>query len=127
MIVAQYEAEFSRLAKFAPKMVVDEEAKARRFEDGLRFRIKQGVVPFKLTTFRAVVSKALLVEMGLNEAQADRDKNQKKRPRQGEQSSSFQAKKQGTQYADCHWNTRACFSCGQRGHRIAECPQRKEV
>ena len=75
MTVAQYEAEFSRLAKFAPTMVVDEEAKARRFKDGLRFRIKQGVVPFELTTFRTVVSKALLVEMGLNEAQADRDNN----------------------------------------------------
>ena len=81
MTVAHYEAEFSRLAKFAPTMVVDEETKARRFEDGLRFRIKQGVMPFKLTTFRVVVSKALLVEMGLNEAQADRDNNQKKRPR----------------------------------------------
>ena len=32
-----------------------------------------------MTTFRAVVSKALLVEMGLNEAQVDRDNNQKKR------------------------------------------------
>ena len=86
-------------------------------------------MPFDLTTFRAVVSNALLVEMGLNEAQADRDNNQKKRPRQGEQSSSFQAKKQGTQHVDtkalpkcsqygrphvdkdCRWNTGACFSC----------------
>ena len=93
MTVAQYKAEFSRLAKFAPTMVVDEEAKAQRFEDGLRFRIKQGVVPFELTTFRAVVSKALLVEMGHNKAQANRDNNHKKRPRQGEHSSSFQAKK----------------------------------
>ncbi|XP_075636932.1 uncharacterized protein LOC142609209 [Castanea sativa] len=79
--------------------------------------------------------------MGLNEAQTKRDNNQKKRPRQGEQSFSLQAKKQGTQRADTkarpkcsrcgrphasHWNTGACFSCGQRGHRIAECPQRKE-
>ena len=81
-------------------MVVDEETKAQRFEDGLWFRFKKGVLPFELTTLRVVVSKALLVEMGLNEAQADRDNNQKKRPRQGEQSSSFQAKKQGTQHAD---------------------------
>ena len=126
-------------------MVVDEETKARRFEDGLRFRIKQGVVPFELTTFSVVVSKALLVEMGLNEAQENRDNNQKKRSRQREQSSSFQAKKQGTQRADtkalpkcsrcgrphvdkdCHWNTGACFSCGQKGHKIAGYPQQKEV
>ena len=147
MTVAQYEAEFSRLAKFAPTMVVDEETRARRFEDGLRFRIKQGVVPFELTTFRAVVSKALLVEMGLNKAQANRANNQKKRLRQGKHSSGFQAKKQGIQCVDtkalpkyfrcgrphvdkdCHWNTGACFSCGQRqrGHMIAKCPQWKEV
>ena len=37
--------------------------KKLRLEDGLRFRIKQGVVPFELTTFRAVVSKSLLVEI----------------------------------------------------------------
>ena len=53
------------------------------------------------------MSKALLVEMGLNEAQADRDNNQKKRPRQGEQSSGFQAKRQGTQRAD----TKALLKC----------------
>ena len=75
IIIAQYEAEFSRLAKSAPTMVVDEETKARRFEDGLRFRFKQGVLPFELTTLRVVVSKALLVEMGLNEGQANRDNN----------------------------------------------------
>ena len=56
------------------------------------------------------------------------------------QSSRFQAKNQGTQRADtkalpkcsqcarshadkdCHWNTRACFSCGQKGHKIVEFP-----
>ena len=80
-------------------MVVDEETKARRFEVGLRFRIKQGV--------------------GLNEAQVDRDNNQKKMPRQREQSSSFQAKKQGTQCA----NTKAlpkCSRCG-RPHVDKDC------
>ena len=73
-------------------------------------------MPFKLTTFRAVVSKALLVEMGLNKAQADRDNNQKKRPRQGEQSSSFQAKKQGTQRAD----TKALLKCSRCGRPHAD-------
>ena len=85
------------------------------------------------------------MNVGLNEAQADRDNNQKKRPRQGKQSSSFQAKKRGTQRADtkalpkcsrcgrphadkdCPWNIGACFPCGQRGHRITEYPQRKKV
>ena len=74
---------------------------------------------FELTTFRVVVSKALLVEMGLNEAQADRDNNQKKRPRLGEQSSSFQAKKQGTQRADTKTLPK-CSRCG-RPHADKDC------
>ena len=116
-------------------MVVDEETKARRFEDGLKFRIKQGVVPFELTTFRVMVSKALLVEMGLNEARVDRDNNQKKRPRQREGTQradtkalpKFSRSGRSCEDKDCHWNIGACFSCGQKGHRIAGCPQRKEV
>ncbi|KAL2466014.1 Retrotrans gag domain-containing protein [Abeliophyllum distichum] len=61
-IVTEYEAEFARLAKFAPDLVATEERRARRFEKGLRSRIKQAVIPFELTTYREVVSKSLLVE-----------------------------------------------------------------
>ena len=25
---------------------------------------------------------------------------------------------------DCRWNTGACFSCGETGHKVAECPKR---
>uniref|UniRef100_A0A2N9HJN9 Retrotransposon gag domain-containing protein n=1 Tax=Fagus sylvatica TaxID=28930 RepID=A0A2N9HJN9_FAGSY len=92
--------------KFAPTLVADEDSKARRFEEGLRPRIKTSVIAFELTTYRAVVNKALLIERGLNETQANREDRQKKKPRQGGQSFNGQAKKQG--------------------HRIAECPQRKE-
>ena len=69
MTVSQYEAEFARLARFAPTLVVDEDSKARRFEEGLRPRIKTFVIAFELTTYRALVNKALLIERGLNETQ----------------------------------------------------------
>lgn len=36
MTVAEYEAEFAKLAKFAPKLVLDEESRARMFEEGLK-------------------------------------------------------------------------------------------
>uniref|UniRef100_A0A2N9IJJ1 CCHC-type domain-containing protein n=1 Tax=Fagus sylvatica TaxID=28930 RepID=A0A2N9IJJ1_FAGSY len=144
MTVSQYEAEFARLARFAPTLVADEDSKARRFEEGLRPRIKTSVIAFELTTYRAVVNKALLIERGLNETQADREDRQKKKPSQGGQSFNGQAKKQVTQHIDdkaqpkcfrCgrfhaekdfYWNIGTCFSCGKKGHRIAECPQRKE-
>jgi hypothetical protein len=125
MTVSQYEAEFARLAKFAPTLVADEDCKAQRFKEGLRPRIKTFVI--------AVVNKALLIERGLNETQADREDRQKKKPRQGGQSFNGQAKKLVTQHIDdkaqpkcsrCgrfhvekdfYWNIGACFSCGGKG------------
>jgi hypothetical protein len=100
MTVSQYEAEFAKLAKFAPALVADKENKVLSFHDGLRPQIKPGVLSFELTAYRTVVNKALLVEMGLNETQMERDNKQKKRPRQGGPSFNGQAKKQDRQHVD---------------------------
>ena len=48
MTVSQYEAEFARLPRFAPTLVADEDSKARRFEEGLRPRIKTQVMASEL-------------------------------------------------------------------------------
>ena len=81
LTVNQYEAKFAKLARFSPTLVADEDSKARRFEEGLRPRIKTQVMAFELTTYRVVVNKALLIERGLNETQADMEDRQKKKPR----------------------------------------------
>ncbi|KAL2480176.1 CCHC-type domain-containing protein [Abeliophyllum distichum] len=60
--ITKYEAEFARLAKFAPDLVATEERRARHFEKGLRSRIKKVVILFELTTYREVVSKSLLMK-----------------------------------------------------------------
>ena len=60
--VAEYEARFARLAKFAPDLVATEESQARCFEEGLRASIRQVVIPFEITTYSGAVNKALLVE-----------------------------------------------------------------
>ncbi|KAL5570499.1 hypothetical protein UlMin_027074 [Ulmus minor] len=60
--VAEYEASFVRLAKFAPDLVATEESRARRFKEGLRASIRQAVIPFEIVTYSGVVNKALLVE-----------------------------------------------------------------
>ena len=119
MTVSQYETEFASLARFAPTLVADEDRKARRFEEGLRPRIKTSVIAFELTTYRAVVNKALLIERGLNETQAYTEDRQKKKPRQGSQSFNGQAKKQVTQHIDDKAQPK-CSTCG-RFHTKKDC------
>jgi hypothetical protein len=106
------------------------------------------VIAFELTTYRAVVNKALLIERGLNETQADREDRQKKKPRptgpQSGQSSGGQPKRLGNQTTtgnaqsscsrcgrshaekDCRWLSGACLAYGQQGHKIADYPKKKE-
>ncbi|KAL5554254.1 hypothetical protein UlMin_041655 [Ulmus minor] len=60
--VAEYEASFARLAKFAPDLVATEESRAKCFKEGLRASIKQAVIPFEIATYSGVINKALLVE-----------------------------------------------------------------
>lgn len=60
--VAEYEVEFSRLARYALAYVENDEVKARRFAQGLRQPIKGQVEVFELKSFREVANKALAVE-----------------------------------------------------------------
>ncbi|BAH94833.1 Os10g0357350 [Oryza sativa Japonica Group] len=72
--VAEYEIEFSRLARFAPEFVQTDGSKARRFESGLRQPLKRRVEAFELTIFREVVSKAQLLEKGEDSVETTLDK-----------------------------------------------------
>ncbi|KAM0849221.1 hypothetical protein ACQ4PT_053871 [Festuca glaucescens] len=76
--VAEYEIEFSRLARYAPIYAHDDEAKARRFVQGLRQPIKARVEVFELKSFRDVANKALTVEQAYVEEQEEVDQPHKK-------------------------------------------------
>lgn len=151
--VADYEAEFARLAKFAPAMVTTEESRVRRFEEGLMPRIKEQVIPFELTKYGDVVSKALLVESTQratkeqNKAQdggtsyggfgeksgKDKGHNQKRKHDHNEsnESRNEQGKQQRTtcpkcgkeHLGECRLGTNVCYKCGKPGHRIRECQE----
>ncbi|XP_020084711.1 uncharacterized protein PB18E9.04c-like [Ananas comosus] len=58
MSVEEYEAEFDRLSQFAPKLVDDNESRAKRFEEGLNGYIRTGLAPLHLETYDEVVSRA---------------------------------------------------------------------
>ncbi|XP_074323743.1 uncharacterized protein LOC141660655 [Apium graveolens] len=148
--VSEYEAEFARLAKYVPTLVADEISRARRFEEGLRIEIKRHVAAFELNSYNMVLNKALVVERGLVGDEGKKDSKAKKRwePTGGfnenDSPRKFNNRGNGGNFSrnasgnkvtcsrcsknhldkDCHWNTGACFSCGEKGHKISECPKR---
>ncbi|XP_028103314.1 uncharacterized protein LOC114302482 [Camellia sinensis] len=60
--VAEYEAQFTELARFAPHMVDTEYKKARKFEGGLRGTILDRVNVLKLPTYVDVLERAVIAE-----------------------------------------------------------------
>ena len=72
MSVTEYEAKFTELARFVPEQVDPEEKRVQRFQEGLRPWIRGQVAVFELTTYTAVVQKALIIEGESERSQRDR-------------------------------------------------------
>lgn len=149
MTITQYAAKFEELSRYAPALIANEEVRARKFENGLRERIQQLVTIFELPTYKEVVNKCLIIEKGLNDAQAAKEKSLKKRGRVNEfpnqESKTFKFKipelnqtvdegKTQSQETiqcyrcggphlrrDCTWPEGKCYICGQEGHKAIVC------
>ncbi|KAK1274109.1 hypothetical protein QJS04_geneDACA010731 [Acorus gramineus] len=65
MSVADYSTRFTRLSRFAPALVMDEEARCRRFELGLCSAIRVHVSSQAFSRFSDLVSRAKTVERDL--------------------------------------------------------------
>ncbi|XP_038983663.1 uncharacterized protein LOC120111173 [Phoenix dactylifera] len=136
MTVAEYEAKFTELAKFVPKLVEDEQDRVHKFEMGLKTEIRKQVVPYELTTYAAVVNKALIIEREVNEAFAERERNQKKRNRPAEFKGGNKNFRNPAQKPNKDRNLKnesgKCSRCGGN-HEFAncpwvtDCPQRNEI
>ncbi|CAB4278759.1 unnamed protein product [Prunus armeniaca] len=59
MTVGQYQAKFEELMRFAPYMILNESAKAKKFEEGLRLEVKEKVELFKLKKYADVVDAVM--------------------------------------------------------------------
>ena len=77
MTVGEYEEKFTKLARHAMHMVADERHKARKFERGLKWSIKEKLIALELPTYQEVVRKARVLEG--NEKERDRKREEKKR------------------------------------------------
>ncbi|KAK1277876.1 hypothetical protein QJS04_geneDACA020415 [Acorus gramineus] len=65
MSVADYSTRFTRLSRFAPALVMDEESRCRRFELGLSSAIRVHVTAHAFTRYSDLVSRAKTVERDL--------------------------------------------------------------
>lgn len=147
--VAEYEIEFSRLARYAQAYVQEDGIKACRFEQGLRQPIKARVEVFELKSFREVVNKALAVEQAYIEERIEIEHKRKKL----RMDSLHQVDNQIEIHKDNNQNQRApllykaiikcvicqgnhwasqrehrkgrCFGCGKSGHVYGQCPNTK--
>ncbi|XP_074323559.1 uncharacterized protein LOC141660471 [Apium graveolens] len=70
--VIDYEAKFTELARFIPEQVDTDEKRAKRFQQELKPWIRSRVAVFKLTTYTAVVQKAMIIE---GESEASQKEN----------------------------------------------------
>ena len=73
MIVMDYVARFTELARFADDYVVIDVAKVRRFENGLRLSIRARIVGLHLQDMDSMVGTALTIERDIEDARNTRD------------------------------------------------------
>ncbi|XP_058223184.1 uncharacterized protein LOC131332890 [Rhododendron vialii] len=144
MSVAAYEAKFTNLAEYAPHIVADENKKARKFKDGLKYEIRKVVRPMRLPTYVDVADRALLVEQEIEESRRSTENCKRQNFGIGNNNGGGANKKQNTEpmknnrqggnqiapkcrtcgreyFGACRVNI-TCYACGRQGHHKSECP-----
>ncbi|KAL8115212.1 hypothetical protein AgCh_021877 [Apium graveolens] len=79
--VLEYEAKFKGLARLVPEYVSVEIQKARRFQQGLKPKIRRGVVALQLKTYSSMVQATLVMES--DQKLAVKEESDKKRKSEG--------------------------------------------
>ena len=73
MIVCEYVAKFTELARFSDDYVATDVAKVRRFENGLKLSIRGRIVWLRLPDMDSMVGTALTIEREIEDARSTRD------------------------------------------------------
>ena len=76
--MAQYEAKFTELSRFAPQLIAIEEEKALKFQDGLKPYLKNKISILKLGVYLEVVDRALIAEKDNEELHQYREQQRKR-------------------------------------------------
>ena len=70
MIVMEYVARFTKLARFADDYVATDAAKVRRFENGLRLSIRGRIVGLRLQDMDSMVGTTMTIEREMEDARS---------------------------------------------------------
>ncbi|XP_030519451.2 uncharacterized protein LOC115732906 [Rhodamnia argentea] len=151
MTIEQYEAEFARLSKYAPRMVDNPLDKARRFRDGLQPDLRSQLVALDLQNYEELYRRGQPIERDMRERRKmapgprfvpRRDnRNFGKRPMMNNRRFVPPVKKGiGKPTRSNNWNCRlcgrrhgngpcpgrggACFRCGKMGHHVRQCTEK---
>ncbi|KAA3459053.1 DNA/RNA polymerases superfamily protein [Gossypium australe] len=148
--VAEYEAEFLRLSRYARGIVGTEHKRCVRFEDGLRDELRMIIAPQQEREFAVLVEKSMVAEGVKQTVRRNQDRgwnkrssgssgfsgNQQKRVRYSGPNQAARPAAANTQWpprcarcgkshtGECWIGNKGCFECGSMGHRVRDCPQR---
>ena len=75
MSVNEYTREFTRLARYAPRDVVDDADKQELFRKGMNPDLRYEMLPFTFQTFQALVNQAVVMEEGKKDLESSKRKD----------------------------------------------------
>ena len=81
--MAQYEAKFIELSRFAPQLIATEKEKILKFQDGLKSYLKNKISILKLSVYSDVVDRALIAEKDNEEVHQYREQQRKRNRNDG--------------------------------------------
>ena len=145
--VMEYDREFNKLSRFARSLIATDKDRVERFLNGLQMTLQKDLSLFMLPTHAEALDKALKAEW-MREQMAEEQKTEEKKrsaPNDTPREKKVQEKKvrwtnaanvenkkgcgrcgRDHEMETCPWTTGACFRCGEKGHKIANCPQQAE-
>ncbi|XP_077232116.1 uncharacterized protein LOC143866802 [Tasmannia lanceolata] len=134
--VSQYEAKFTRLARYATHLVTDVQSKVDKFQYGLKPSVRRALAALDFQSYEAVVRCALKVEIEHLDFQQSKNKltgvkrtnesqpggSGTKRPNVKEAGDQQHCSKCGKRHGGvCYAGTRKCFQCRMEGHVAKDC------